>query len=176
VKPQAQRLNCLPPSRPSLQAETREALRRPRRTLSTPHRPPKPTKPAPPLPISFSKTWHSYPPPLAIIEVAPNRSSPQITKNSTARLPPPKQAQPQCLPDFTRKVFCLPHFTAKEGRGPGDTLPLNPCHCPTLEQKDLKGGGGALGTTTSARPGVQDTPNPRKATEEPLCNEYFARQ
>ena len=45
--------------------------------LSTSHAPPNPTKPAPPLPIYISKTWHSYPPPLATIELAPNNRKPQ---------------------------------------------------------------------------------------------------
>jgi hypothetical protein len=80
VKPQAQRPNCLPPSPPYPNPSP------PTQNLSSPRTPSKPPNPLYPLAIYISKTWHSYPHPLATIEIAPNSSDTRAGPNSFRRV------------------------------------------------------------------------------------------
>jgi hypothetical protein len=75
----AEGLNRPPPHHP-YPTETREAPRRPRRTLSTPQARRNSANPLKPNQIKHSKTWHSYPHQLTTIEVG-DKSQPSLTSS-----------------------------------------------------------------------------------------------
>jgi len=84
-KPQAKRPNCPPPCLHSLQPTPTRSPSPSAQDLSSPRSHPKPPNPASTLAIYIFKTWHSYPHPIATIEIALNSS------DTTRSLPPSAQ-------------------------------------------------------------------------------------
>ena len=129
--------------------------------MSTPHAHRQHTKPASPLPISLQPPWHSYPHPLATIELVPiyeqalpeKGQRPEVHAADTSKANGPTYSQRSKthrppVKSFDGSTFApnLPECNTYIGKVPGragGTFASNPRGCTTLQPKYYLGGRGA---------------------------------